>query len=77
MKHFEISYFVGNVAFTYQCTTIHEAIRAFDALAHRDPHVYDSTRLDDMIETLVSMKKGITLKSSGAYFSIRYVDGEV
>lgn len=75
MKHYEICYYIGRHAFTFACTTAHEAYEAMADIAAHDASAHID--LDDIMQSLVSMKHGDQRSFTKAKFSIRYLDGEV
>ena len=78
MKHFEIIYFVGNHAFTWECTTAYEALEAVsDIMAHDNRGHYYDDKMDELMKDIVEMKSGKKLSIECRVFKIRYVDGEV
>lgn len=78
MKHYEVIYFVGNHAFTYECTNAHEAWESVsDIMAHDNRAHYYDDKPDVLMKDIVDMKFGNKTSIECRIFKIRYVDGEV
>ena len=75
MKHFEISYCIGRHAFTFECTTVFEAITALSDIAEHDDNFFFDA--DKYIEILMRMRDGKTLSFANNILILRYVDGQV